>query len=117
MEYSLAPVETRFAEIIWAREPLSSGELVEICEKELNWKKSTTYTVLKRLCEKKMFVNEGGTVASLVSKEGYESIQAEKIVEDVFAGSLPAFLNAFTKNRTLSKKDAEKLKEMIDLIS
>ena len=95
--YKLGVVETRFAELIWQHEPLTSGELVKLCEQELQWKKSTTYTVLKKLCEHGIFQNENGTVTSLLSQEGYNAVQSEKFVEDTFDGSLPAFLAAFTK--------------------
>ena len=94
--YKLGVVETRFAELIWQHEPLTSGELVKLCEQELQWKKSTTYTVLKKLCEHGIFQNENGTVTSLLSQEGYNAVQSEKFVEDTFDGSLPAFLAAFT---------------------
>ena len=90
--YKLGVVETRFAELIWQHEPLTSGELVKLCEQELQWKKSTTYTVLKKLCEHGIFQNENGTVTSLLSQEGYNAVQSEKFVEDTFDGSLPAFL-------------------------
>ena len=80
--YKLGVVETRFAELIWQHEPLTSGELVKLCEQELQWKKSTTYTVLKKLCEHGIFQNENGTVTSLLSQEGYNAVQSEKFVED-----------------------------------
>ena len=78
--YKLGVVETRFAELIWQHEPLTSGELVKLCEQELQWKKSTTYTVLKKLCEHGIFQNENGTVTSLLSQEGYNAVQSEKFV-------------------------------------
>ena len=90
--YKLGVVETRFAELIWQHEPLTSGELVKLCEQELQWKKSTTYTVLKKLCEHGIFQNENGTVTSLLSQEGYNAVQSEKFVEDTFDGSLPCLL-------------------------
>lgn len=113
-EMKLGVVEARFADIIWQSEPLSSGELVKMCEKELAWKKSTTYTVLKKLCERGIFKNEKGIVSSLVSKEEFYSLQSEKFVEDTFNGSLPAFIAAFTKRKSLSKKDMDEIKRMID---
>lgn len=113
-EIRLGAVESRFADIIWENEPLSSGELVKLCEKELTWKKSTTYTVLKKLCERGIFQNENGTVTSLVSKEELNSRQSEKFVEENFKGSLPAFIAAFTKRKALSKKDMEEIKKMLD---
>ena len=99
--YTLGVVETHFAELIWQHEPLTSGELVKLCEQELQWKKSTTYTVLKKLCEHGIFQNENGTVTSLLSQEGYNAVQSEKFVEDTFDGSLPAFLAAFTTRKSL----------------
>lgn len=113
-EMKLGVVESRFADIIWKNEPLSSGELVKLCEKELQWKKSTTYTVLKKLCERGIFQNEKGTVCSLISKDEFNSLQSEKIIEDTFEGSLPAFIAAFTKRKQLSKKDMDEIRRMID---
>lgn len=113
-EYKLGAVETRFAEIIWAREPLSSGELVKLCEEQLDWKKSTTYTVLKKLCERGIFQNEGGRVTSLISKEDYFAGQSRQFVEETFDGSLPAFIAAFTKRKALSPEEAEEIRRLID---
>ena len=113
-EYKLGAVETRFAEIIWAREPLSSGELVKLCEEQLDWKKSTTYTVLKKLCERRIFQNEGGRVTSLISKEDYFARQSRQFVEETFDGSLPAFIAAFTKRKALSPEEAEEIRRLID---
>lgn len=109
----LGVVESRFADIIWSHEPLSSRELVALCEKELDWKKSTTYTVLKRLCDKGLFRNEGGMVSSRMTKEEYTSAQSEKFVEDTFGGSLPAFIAAFTKRRQLNDSEIEEIQRMI----
>ncbi len=113
-EMKLGVVETRFAELIWQKEPLPSGELVKLCEKELNWKKPTTYTVLRKLCERGIFQNEGGTVRSRISKADFYALQSEKFVEDTFRGSLPAFLAAFTSRKKLSSEDVEKLRKMIE---
>lgn len=107
-------IEEKFAQIIWENEPLTSKELVKICEKELNWKKPTTYTVLRKLCEKGIFKNDKTIVSSLISKEEFYSIQSEQFVEETFHGSLPAFVTAFTKRRTLSAKDIEELKKLIE---
>lgn len=112
--YRLGVVETRFADIIWQNEPLSSGELVKLCEAQLEWKKSTTYTVLKKLCEKGIFKNEKGTVVSLISKQEYFSLQSEKFINDEFNGSLPAFIAAFTSRKQLSEKDIFEIKRLID---
>lgn len=113
-EMKLGVVETRFADIIWQNEPITSGELVKKCERELCWKKSTTYTVLKKLCDRGIFQNEKGIVTSLISKEEFNSRQSEKFVEETFEGSLPAFIAAFTKRKSLSKKDMEEIRKMID---
>ncbi len=113
-DYRLGVVETMFADIIWQNEPLSSGELVKLCEKELSWKKSTTYTVLKKLCERGIFQNEKGVVTSKISKSDFVSIQSNKFVEETFGGSLPAFFAAFTKRKDISKEELEQLRKMID---
>ena len=110
----LGVIEARFADIIWENEPISSGMLVQLCEKELGWKKSTMYTVLKRLCERGIFRNENGTVSSVMTKAEYSAAQSEKFVEDTFAGSLPAFLAAFTTRKALTKAEVEEIKRMID---
>lgn len=110
----LGAVETRFADLIWAHEPLSSGELVKLCEKELHWKKSTTYTVLRRLCERGIFRNDNGTVTSLLSKEQFSAMQSEQFVEETFEGSLPRFLAAFSTRRKLSDEEIDALQALID---
>ena len=101
-EMKLGMVEAHFADLIWQHEPISSRDLVVLCEKELKWKKSTTYTVLKKLCEKGLFQNENSVITSLVSKQEFEAIQSEQFVEETFAGSLPAFIAAFTTRKTLN---------------
>lgn len=110
----LAESEEKFAELIWQNEPIGSGELVKLCEKEMNWKKSTTYTVLKKLCEKGIFQNENAVVSSLITRDGYYAKQSLRFVEDTFGGSLPKFLTAFIGGRKLSKHQAEELKKLID---
>lgn len=112
-DYQMGAVESRFADIIWENEPLSSMELVKKSEKTIGWKKSTTYTVLKRLCEKGIFRNEKGTVTSLISKEEFYSLQSEKFVEETFGGSLPAFLAAFASRKKLSEKEITELRKMV----
>lgn len=113
-DYTLGVVETKFAEIIWENEPLASGQLVKLCEAELNWKKPTTYTVLRKLCERGIFQNEGGVVTSLVSEQDYYALQSEKFVEETFDGSLPAFFAAFTKRKQLSAEEIDELRRLID---
>lgn len=112
--YKLGFVEQKFAELIWQNEPISSGELVKLCLKKLEWKKSTTYTVLKKLCEKGIFQNDNGTVSSLISKDDFFALQSKNFVDETFEGSLPAFIAAFTKKQTLSKKEIEEIRKMID---
>ena len=113
-EYNLGVVESRFAEIIWRNEPLTSGKLVELCSEELGWKKSTTYTVLRKLCERGIFKNENATVRSLIRKNEYYSLQSEKFVEETFDGSLPAFLAAFTARKTLTVAEIDEIRSIID---
>ena len=113
-ERKLGPVELRFAELIWENAPISSGELVKICARELEWKKSTTYTVLKKLCEQGLFQNQGGTVTVLVSRQDYQARQSKQFVADTFSGSLPAFLAAFAQGAPLSQKDIADIRALID---
>ena len=110
----LGAVERRFAELIWANAPLTSGALVELCRKELSWKKSTTYTVLKKLCDRGLFRNDGGTVTAVVSREQFQSLQSEQFVEEAFHGSLPAFLAAFISRKKLSEEELQLLQRLID---
>ena len=112
-EGKLGAIETRFAELIWANAPLSSGELVKLCREELDWKKSTTYTVLKKLCGRGLFRNDGGTVTAVVSKEEFHAMQSERFVEETFDGSLPAFLAAFTRRKKLSEEEIAQLERLI----
>lgn len=114
METKLGTVEARFAELIWENEPIASGELVKLCEKELRWKKPTTYTVLRKLCEKGLFRNENGVVKSRISKMEFYARQSETFVDETFKGSLPAFFAAFTSRKALSDKDIEEIRRMID---
>ncbi len=113
-DMKLGVVESRFADIIWKNEPLGSGDLVKRCLEELEWKKSTTYTVLKKLCERGIFKNENGVVSSLISKEEFYARQSEYFVEETFEGSLPAFIAAFTKRKKLTEQEIEEIRNMID---
>ena len=110
----LGAVESRFADIIWQQEPLSSGELVKLCGEELGWKKSTTYTVLKKLCERGIFRNQDGQVTSLISRQDFHAAQSRKFVEDTFQGSLPAFIAAFASQKRLSREEIREILGMID---
>lgn len=113
-DYRLGVVETRFAELIWAHEPLTSGELVKLCAKELEWKKSTTYTVLKKLCDRGIFQNQDGLVTSVLSQKEFQSRQSRRFVEDTFSGSLPAFIAAFAEGGELSDQELLEIRRMID---
>ncbi|MBE6036990.1 MAG: BlaI/MecI/CopY family transcriptional regulator [Clostridiales bacterium] len=113
-ELKLGAVESRFADLIWQNEPITSTELVKLALTELTWKKSTTYTVLKRLCERGLFQNKDGTVTSLLSREEFYARQSEQFVEETFSGSLPAFLAAFTARKKLSEMEIAQLQSMID---
>ena len=113
-EIKLGLVEARFADIIWSNEPMTTKELISVCQKELEWKRTTTYTVLKKLCEKGIFKTEDSVVTSLISKDDFYSIQSEQFVEEVFSGSLPKFVAAFTNNHKLSDKEIEELKKIIE---
>lgn len=113
-EIKLGVVESQFADIIWENEPLSSTELVKICLEKLEWKKSTTYTVLRKLCERGIFCNDNGKVSSVISKEDFFAMQSEKFVEETFEGSLPAFIAAFTKRKQLKAEEIEQIQRMID---
>ena len=113
-EYRLGQVEMQFAELIWANEPISSGELVKLSADRLSWKKSTTHTVLRRICEKGLFQNKDGQVTSLVSKEHFFAGQSEKFVQETFGGSLPRFLAAFTSRKKMSQKEIEEILKIIE---
>lgn len=112
-DLQMGVVESRFADIIWQNEPLSSTELAKRSEEELKWKKTTSYTVLKRLCDKGIFQNNKGTVTSIISRTEFYSMQSEKFVEETFDGSLPAFLTAFTSRKTLSQEEVEQLRKIV----
>ena len=113
-DMKLGLVETHFADIVWKNEPIYSGELTKICEKELNWKRTTTYTVLKKLCNRGIFRNQDGIVSSLISKAEFHAIQSEKFVEETFNGSFPAFLNAFSSRKKLTSEETAQIRQMID---
>ncbi len=110
----LAEGEYRFACIVWENEPLPSGKLVELSQKELGWKKSTTYTVLKKLIDKGVLQNDGSAVTSLIPREAVQREESRAVVDRTFNGSLPSFLTAFFGGRHISAKEAEELKALID---
>ena len=110
----MGEAESRFAELIWSHEPLSSGQLAKLAEGELNWKKTTSFTVLKRLCDRGIFRNEGGTVTSRINREEYFALHSQQYVAQTFGGSLPAFLAAFSSHKKLSDQELDALKKLID---
>lgn len=113
-EIKLGLVEAHFADIIWEHEPLTTRALVELCQKELNWKRTTTYTVLKKLCERGIFRTENSTVTSLVSRDEFYAIQSEQFVDATFQGSLPAFIAAFTSRKAPTAEELRRIRQMID---
>lgn len=113
-QYRLGEMEKKFAEIIWANSPVSTRKLVEIREKEFGWKRTTTYTMLKRLCERGIFTNENGTVVTLISKEDFTFEQSSIFINETFDGSLPMFLTLFSKNKKLTADEINEIQLMID---
>ena len=114
VDFELGVVQTRFAELLWAHAPIASGELVKLCEHELQWKKSTTYTVLRKLCEKGLFVNENGLVSAVVDRDVFYAAKSAQIVNAEFGGSLPAFIAAFASHKALSEAEVAEIQSMID---
>lgn len=110
----LGAVQERFADLVWANEPIASGELVRICEKELQWKKPTTYTVLRKLCEKGLLRNADGIVTARISRDEFYARKSEQIVQGSYQGSLPAFVAAFVSRNSLSAGEADEIRQMID---
>ena len=110
----MGPAETQFAEIIWNEEPIASGTLARKAEETLKWKKTTSFTVLKRLCERGIFQNQNGTVTSRITREEFFSRHSQQYVQENFGGSLPAFLAAFSTHTTLTDKEIEEMKKLIE---
>lgn len=113
-DMKLGTIETRFAEIIWANAPLTTNQLIKLCAEELEWKRTTTYTVLKKLCDKGIFKTENSLVTAVISKGEFEGMQSEQFVEETFKGSLPAFLTAFNSRKKLSDADIDEIQKLID---
>ena len=113
-EIKLGVMEARFADIIWEHAPISTGELVKICPQQFGWTRTTTYTMLKRLCERGIFQNNGSVVSAVLSKEDFAALQSESFVEETFSGSLPRFLAAFTRRKKLSAAEVEEIQKLID---
>lgn len=110
----MGPAETQFAEIIWEQEPIASGELSKIAEEKLHWKKTTSFTVIKRLSERGIIQNQKGIVTSLISREEFFARHSEQYVQDTFGGSLPAFMAAFSTRRKLTDREIDEMKNLIE---
>lgn len=110
----LGMVETRFADIVWGTAPVTTRELVRICATELNWARTTTYTVLRKLCDRGIFQMENGVVTVRIPKREFSAMQSEQFVEQTFEGSLPAFVAAFTSRKKISKKEMEEIRELLN---
>lgn len=117
MEYRLGTMEYRFLSLIWENEPVSSMQLVRLCSEHFEWKKSTTFTMLKRLQEKGLVRNENSVVSSVISPTEVRTKESEAFVSETFKGSLPSFIAAFLGNKTISRDEAEELKKLIDSFS
>lgn len=113
-EYKLFESEYRFMNLVWNHQPVNSTELTRICGQELGWKKSTCYTVLKKLAERGFVQNENALVTALVPRGQVQKYESETVVKKAFDGSLPAFLTAFLQDRKLTKDEAEEIREMIE---
>lgn len=113
-DLTMGAVEARFARIIWDNEPITAAQLAKLAEAELKWKKTTSYTALKRLCGKGIFHNDGGTVTSILSREEFHARQGQRFLDDAFEGSLPAFIAAFTQKGSISKEDLDAIRQMLD---
>ena len=114
METRLGMVEARFADIVWEHAPLTTRQLVNICAEELNWARTTTYTVLKKLCDRGILSMENSRVTVVLSRDEFYAIQSEQFVDDKFQGSLPAFLAAFAARKTPSAEESAEIRKMID---
>ena len=112
--YVMTEAEMQLADLIWEREPIGSGELVKVAKEKLNWKKSTTYTVLRKICVNEIFQNQNTVVTSLISREEYARRKGERYLAENYNGSLPGFVAAFLKRKKLSKKEIEELTQMIE---
>ena len=112
----LGVVEARFADIVWQNAPLTTRELVALCKEELNWARTTTYTVLKKLCDRGILKTENSIVTVLIEKDRFYAIQSEKFVENTFAGSLPAFVAAFTSRKKPTKEELAEIRKLLDSI-
>ncbi len=113
-ELQMGAVEARFAKLIWTNEPITAANLARLAAEELKWKKTTSYTVLKRLCDKGIFRNDGGNVTSVLSQDQFHARQSQQFLEQNYEGSLPAFLAAFAGERSISPEDLREIRKMLD---
>jgi predicted transcriptional regulator len=113
-KYKLGEMEQKLAELIWKNEPLKTRVLIALCLEAFDWKRTTTYTMLKRLCERELFVNDNGNVKALLSREDFLAEKGEEFIEETFGGSLPMFLTAFTKRKKISKDELMEIQRLID---
>jgi len=112
--YKLGEMEQRFADLIWENAPVASGQLAKLCEMAFEWKRTTTYTMLKRLCDRGIFSNTKGVVTVVMQREEFQAVQGEQFINENFDGSLPQFLLAFSRRKKLSEKEVAQLKKMIE---
>ena len=113
-QYKLGEMEKKFADIIWNNSPVSPRKLTEICDKEFGWKRTTTYTMLKRLCERGIFENQGGTVITKITKDDFMLEQSQEFINQAFEGSLPMFLTLFSKSKRLSADEVNEIQQLLD---
>ena len=112
--YRLGDMEQKFADLIWEKAPVGSGELAKLCEKVFAWKRTTTYTMLKRLCDRKLFANNSGVVEVLMTREEFQAAQGEQFIDEIFDGSLPRFLAAFSRRKKMSSEEVQELRRLIE---
>jgi Predicted transcriptional regulator len=113
-KYKLGEMEQRLTELIWEKAPVSTRDLIVLCTEAFNWKRTTTYTMLKRLCDRELFVNDSGIVRIIVSKDDFLSKKGEAFLAETFDGSLPRFIAAFTRRRKLNEQEVHELQQLID---
>lgn len=113
-KYKLGEMEQKFADLIWDNAPIRTRDLIALCANEFNWKRTTTYTMLRRLCDREIFINDSGEVTVLLKKEDFLAEKGEEFLEESFEGSLPRFLTAFTRRNKLSEKEIQKIQQLID---
>lgn len=113
-KYKLGKMEQRFANIIWEKAPIQTRDLIVLCAEEFDWKRTTTYTMLRRLIDRGIFKNDDGKVMVLIKKEDFLAGKGQEFLEESFEGSLPRFLTAFTRQKKLSEKEIQEIQKIID---